>query len=263
MSTPTTERPRPDAKPACLAETYDVALLDLDGVVYVGDHEVPHASAAVGAAKAKGMRFAFVTNNAARTCAEVSAHLRDLGMAADPAEVVTSAHAAAGLLRERFGAGTKILVIGGDGLIAALRERDLAPIHSLDDRPEAVVQGFHPSVDWPMLAEGAYAVAKGLPWLATNADATLPTPRGEAPGNGSLIAAIRTATGSSPEVAGKPEAPIFHEAISRANATRPLVVGDRLDTDIAGANNANLDSLLVLTGVSTATDTVLDRKSVV
>lgn len=240
-----------------LSQLYDVALLDLDGVVYVGAHPVRHAPQALQAARRDGMRLAFVTNNASRPPERVSAHLTDIGVEASPGEVVTSAQAAARMLAERLPDGSKVLVVGGEGLEVALRERDLVPVASADDGPVAVVQGFSPHVDWRMLAEGTYAVAAGLLWVATNLDPVVPTDRGRAPGNGTLVHAIRTATGREPLAAGKPEPPMHREAMLRSNATRPLVVGDRLDTDVEGANAAGVDSLLVLTGVTDPDELVL------
>lgn len=239
-----------------LTQTYDVALLDLDGVVYIGAHAVPHAPEALRQARAAGMRLAFVTNNASRPPERVAAHLTEIGVEARPDEVVTSAQAAARLLAEQLPSGSKVLVVGGEGLEVALREQDLVPVAGADDGPVAVVQGFSPKVDWPMLAEGTYAVASGLPWIATNTDPVVPTDRGRAPGNGTLVDAIRTATGREPVVAGKPEPPMHREAMLRSRATRPLVVGDRLDTDIEGANAAGADSLLVLSGVTDPIDVV-------
>lgn len=240
-----------------LAQAYDVALLDLDGVVYVGTDAVEHAPASLEAARSAGMRMAFVTNNAARPASAVAAHLRELGVAADEREVITSAQAAARVLADRFPAGASILVVGGEGLVSALAERGLRAVESMDGEPVAVVQGFHPDVGWRLLAEGTYAVASGLPWVATNTDLTIPTARGLAPGNGTLVDAVRAATGREPLVAGKPEPPMHREAVLRTGAARPLVVGDRLDTDIEGAVNAGVDSLLVLTGVTDPLDLVL------
>ncbi|WP_211199011.1 HAD-IIA family hydrolase [Phytoactinopolyspora limicola] len=240
-----------------LALTYDVALLDLDGVVYIGPDAVDHAPAALKSARAEGMRLAFVTNNASRPPEEVAAHLTELGVEALPAEVITSAQAAARLLAERVPAGSAVLVVGGEGLTAALEERGLVPVRSLAERPVAVVQGFAPDVDWRALAEGSYAVASGLPWVASNVDRTVPTPRGLAPGNGAFVDAVRAATGRDPVVAGKPEPPMHREAMVRSGAIRPLVVGDRLDTDIEGAVRAGVDSLLVLTGVTSPAQLVL------
>ena len=237
-----------------LATRYDVALLDLDGVVYVGRDEVAGASAALAAARARGMRLAFVTNNAARSPSVVAAHLSELGVPATPDEVITSAQAAAHYLAERLPAGARILVLGTTGLVEALTERGLVPVSSADDQPAAVVQGYSPDANWQMLAEGAVAIRRGVPWVATNLDATVPSPRGPLPGNGSLVAALRHATGVSPVSTGKPDPTMHRETVERSRAERPLVVGDRLDTDIEGANAAGCASLLVLTGVTTASD---------
>lgn len=240
-----------------LCEAYDVGLLDLDGVVYVGQLAVPHAAASLHEAGARGMRFAYVTNNAARTPHAVVQHLRDLGMAADDADVVTSAQAAATMVVTVVEPGSHVLVVGGAGLVEALEERGLVPVRSADDDPAALVQGFSPDVDWKQLAEGALVLARGVPWIASNLDLTIPTPRGKAPGNGALVNVLRQATGREPQVAGKPELPLHAEAVRRSGATRPLVVGDRLDTDIEGAVRARTDSLLVLTGVTSAVEAVL------
>lgn len=246
-----------DGRVSELTRIYDVALLDLDGVVYIGEHPVDHAPEALSSARDAGMKLAFVTNNASRPPEVVAEHLVDIGVQAAPSEVVTSAQAAARVLAEKLEPGTKVLVVGGAGLEAALQEREFRPVRHLADEPAAVVQGFDPSVDWYSLAEGSYAVASGLLWVATNVDATIPTPRGRAPGNGALVDAVRTASGRDPVVAGKPEPPMHREAIARSGALRPLVVGDRLDTDIEGANAAGADSLLVLTGVTDAVELVL------
>jgi HAD superfamily hydrolase (TIGR01450 family) len=233
-----------------LVERYDAGLLDLDGVVYIGPNPVAHAAESLAAARAQGMRLAFVTNNAARTPAAVAAHLTELGVAADPGEVATSAQAAARLVAGLVAPGSPVLVVGGEALEEALRDRGLRPVRSADDGPSAVVQGYHPDVGWRQLAEGTFAVRAGLPWVASNTDLTIPTPRGIGPGNGTLVAVIRLATGAEPLVAGKPELALHRESIDRVASTRPLIIGDRLDTDIEGAVRAGTDSLLVLTGVT-------------
>lgn len=232
------------------AEAYDVALLDLDGVVYTGQKAVPHAPEALERARGMGMALAYVTNNASRTPEAVAAHLTEIGVPADASDVVTSAQAAARLVAERFPAGSPVLAVGGEGLVAALRERGLEPVSSAQDDPVAVVQGFAPTVDWALLAEASYAVGAGVPWFASNLDLTIPTERGIAPGNGALVGVVRAATGAEPVAAGKPELPLHRESMLRTEAKRPLVVGDRLDTDIEGAVNGGVDSLLVMTGVT-------------
>ena len=237
-----------------LAEAYDTALLDLDGVVYRGPEAVPHAAEALREAESFGMRRAYVTNNASRTPETVAEHLNELGVPARPAEVVTSAQAAARMAHACVGDGGRVLVIGGAGLHAAVTELGLRPVASADDLPDVVVQGFSPDLGWKDLAEATYAVRRGVPWIATNTDTTVPTARGIAPGNGTLVAAVRAASGVVPQVAGKPELPLHRESILRSGARRPLIVGDRLDTDIEGAVRGHTDSLLVLTGVTTIAD---------
>ena len=240
-----------------LADVYDAALLDLDGVVYLGGTAIPGAAEALRKAQAEGMRLAYVTNNAFRTPAAVAALLVSMGAPAEPADVVTSAQAAARLLAERLPAGAPVLVVGGTGLRMALRERGLRPVSTAADKPLAVVQGYAPGLSYSALAEGGMAVAAGALFVASNADTTLPGRRGLAPGNGSLIQVIATATGVRPLVAGKPEPPLHRETVLRTGAKHPLVVGDRLDTDIEGAHRVGTDSMLVLTGVTGPAEAVL------
>jgi HAD superfamily hydrolase (TIGR01450 family) len=234
-----------------LTQAYDTALLDLDGVVYAGPHAIEHAVESLAVARGAGMRLAYVTNNASRPPRAVAEHLTELGIPAEAGDVINSAQAAARLVAEKVPAGSRVLVVGGAGLVEALAEHGLVAVRSLDDDPAAVVQGYDPSVGWHELAEASYAVGRGLPWVASNLDMSIPTARGIAPGNGTLVAAVRAATGVEPEVAGKPLPPMHRETVIRTGARRPLVVGDRLDTDIEGAFNGGVDSLLVFTGVTT------------
>lgn len=234
-----------------LCQHYDLAMLDLDGVVYIGAEAVPGAKSALNAAREAGMALAYVTNNASRPPADIAEHLRELGMpGVKDADVVTSAQAVAHLIFDAVPRGSEILVVGGLGLYEALEERGLRGVDTFGKDTAAVVQGFHPDVSWRLLAEGTYAVNAGLPWFASNLDLSVPTPRGVAPGNGALVQLIAGATGKHPVVAGKPEAALFAETTERIGGVRPLVVGDRLDTDIEGATNVGVDSLAVLTGVS-------------
>src|SRR4051794_38014714 len=212
-----------------LATRYDVALLDLDGVVYRGADPVPGAPEALAAARATGMRLSFVTNNASRPPEAVADHLEQLGVSAAPDEVVTSAQAAATMLVQLIGVGGLVLVIGGQGLRAAVAEVGLVSVPSYDavPRPQAVIQGFSPDLQYEDLAQATLAVAAGATWVATNTDTTLPTARGLQPGNGTLVAAVAAATGRRPLVAGKPERALVDEAVRRCGATHPLCVGDR------------------------------------
>ncbi|MFJ8887228.1 HAD hydrolase-like protein [Streptomyces sp. NPDC102402] len=246
-------RSRPLGSAVALSEAYDTALLDLDGVVYAGGHAIVHAVGSLGSARAGGMHLAYVTNNALRTPDAVAEHLTELGVPADPADVITSAQAVARLMADQLPPGAKVLVVGGEGLRVALRERGLVPVESADDDPAAVAQGFGgPDLPWGRFAEAAYAIRRGAVWFASNTDLTIPGARGIAPGNGAAVEVVRIATGAEPQVAGKPLPPMHRETVLRTGAKRPLVVGDRLDTDIEGAFNGGVDSLLVLTGVTDA-----------
>ncbi|MEU2119082.1 HAD-IIA family hydrolase [Streptomyces sp. NPDC016459] len=246
-------RKRPDGSAVPLSKAYDTALLDLDGVVYAGGEAVPYAVEALAAARAGGMHLAYVTNNALRTPDGVAEHLTELGVPAEAGDVITSAQAVARLIADDVPPGARVLVIGGEGLRVALRERGLVPVESADDEPVAVVQGYGgPDMPWARFAEAAYAVGRGVPWYASNTDLTIPGARGIGPGNGAAVEVVRIATGgrAEPKVAGKPLPPMHRETVLRTGARRPLVVGDRLDTDIEGAFNGGVDSLLVLTGVT-------------
>ncbi|MGW4053915.1 HAD hydrolase-like protein [Streptomyces sp. NPDC004779] len=251
-----TERSRPGGSAVALSRAYDTALLDLDGVVYfAGGAAIPYAVDALVAARDGGMRLAYVTNNALRAPDTVAGHLTELGVPAAAEDVVTSAQAVARLIAEDVPAGSRVLVVGGEGLRVALRERGLVPVESADDEPVAVVQGYGgPELGWGRFAEAAYAIGRGVPWYASNTDLTIPGARGIAPGNGAAVEVVRIATGGrvEPKVAGKPRPPMHRETVLRTGARRPLVVGDRLDTDIEGAFAGGVDSLLVLTGVTDA-----------
>lgn len=234
----------------------DVLLADLDGVVYTGPGAIPHAIESLNRA-AESIRVGYITNNASRTDASVAAHLTELGLTVAPEEVVTSPQAAVRLLADAVPSGSTILVVGGDGLVDELVKGGYVVTRSADDNPAAVLQGFAPEVSWTHLAEAAYALhpredGVEIPWIATNTDWTIPQARGIAPGNGTLVSAVHTAVGRLATVAGKPETPIFEEATARFSAQKPLFIGDRLDTDIVGANRAGMDSILVLTGVDKA-----------
>jgi HAD superfamily hydrolase (TIGR01450 family) len=233
-----------------LSSAYDVAVLDLDGVVYLGPDAVPGAPEALNQAQAGGMHLAFVTNNAARPPASVGRHLRDLGVDAHDGDVVTSAQAAARLLAGQLDKGSKVFLLGGAGLEEALRERSLVPVLEPTDDVEAVVQGYGPDLLWKQVMQGAVLVRSGLPWVASNTDMTIPTAAGVAPGNGALVRLVAEFAEREPQVAGKPMPPLFEETLERVGGERPLVIGDRLDTDIRGAVTMGWDSLLVLTGVT-------------
>ena len=139
-----------------------------------------------------------------------------------------------------------MLAVGGAGVWEALDEVGLLGVGSADDQPVAIIQGWGGDLTWNQLNEAAIAIHRGAHWVATNTDPTRPTDRGIVPGNGAAVAAVTMAVGRDPEVAGKPYRPLMDETVQRLGAAHPIFVGDRLDTDIAGAHAAGLDSMLVL-----------------
>ena len=236
-----------------LAQQHDCLLLDLDGTAFRGHEPTPGA---VQTLAGLDCRVLFVTNNASRDAGQVAGHLCELGFTARPEDVVTSAQSAAKLLAGQLSPQDKVLVVGTDALAGEIRDVGLTPVRLFADDPVAVVQGHSTETSWPDLAEAALAIRAGALWVAANVDKTLPSERGLLPGNGSMVAALRTATDSEPQVAGKPSPVLMADALSRGDFRTPLVVGDRLDTDIAGANAADLPSLMVLCGVNTAADVI-------
>lgn len=222
-------------------------------MLYLGEEPVPHAAPSVAAARGAGMRFAYVTNNASRSPASVADKLTALDIPAEADEVVTSGQAAARTLAERLPPGAVVLVVGTQALADEVRAVGMVPVRTVAEAgaagPAAVVQGLAPCTSWTDLAEAAVALHGGALWVAGNADATLPTTRGPVPGNGAFVAALRLVTGLEPLVSGKPDPSLHRASVERVGARRPLVVGDRLDTDVLGAVRGGADSLLVLTGV--------------
>ncbi|PYF99124.1 Haloacid Dehalogenase Superfamily Class (subfamily) IIA [Georgenia satyanarayanai] len=239
------------------ADSYDVALYDLDGVVYLGDEPVTHAPAAIQAAAARGLRPLYVTNNSSREPEDIAAQITGFGIPCEPQEIVTSAQSVALLLQDELEPGARVLPVGGQGLRTALSAAGFELVTSAADAPAAVVQGFAPDLGWRDLAEAAYAVGAGARHVATNLDGSIPKERGVAPGNGALVRAVVEATGIEPLASGKPLPAIYHQAADRLGASSPIAVGDRLDTDLEGARAAGMPGLLVLTGVTTARDAVL------
>lgn len=232
-----------------LSRGYDLAMLDLDGVVYIGQDAVPGAAAHLASARQDGMRLAFITNNASRPPAQVAGHLRELGVDAAAEDVVTSAQAAARVLVDRYGAGARVVCLGAAGLRDALQAVGLVDVGA-DEDAVAIATGYGPDVRWADIMRAAVRIRDGLPWVASNTDATFPAAFGVAPGHGVQVDMLRRFSGVEPTVAGKPARPLLDETVRRMGGRRPLMVGDRLDTDIEGARQAGFDSLLVLTGVT-------------
>lgn len=227
---------------------------DLDGVVYAGPKVIDHAVESLNAAIADGVDVIFATNNASREPSAVSEHLMELGVSTDAQHVINSSIAGAHVLRDSIPAGSSVLAVGGSGVATALRDEGFEAItaEGVGGRQvAAVMQGYGPDVKASDLAAAAYAIQGGATWVATNTDKTLPTDRGQAPGNGSLVAAVRYAVDDDPKVAGKPMPVMYDLAAERMGLPREQIVGigDRLETDIEGANRGGYESVLVLTGV--------------
>lgn len=231
-----------------LADPYDPILFDLDGVLFRGPEVVPGGPETLAALRADGHRLAFVTNNSARTPEVVAEMLRGLGYRADPAEVVTSALATAELLASRGCANA--FVIGEEGIRRALAEAGIELLDGEPERAECVVVGWDRQVTYRKLCRACLLVQRGAALVATNDDRAYPAPEGLWPGAGALLAVITATTGATAEVVGKPHPHLYRAAVRRVGDGRPLVVGDRLETDIAGANALGWDSVLVLSGVT-------------
>ena len=236
---------------AKLWNTYDTLLADLDGVVYEGKQAIHNAVESINALQSAGVAVGYVTNNSSRKPQTIAEQLVGFGLHAKPQEIIGSAQTGTELLATLIPAGSKVLVVGGEGLRSRVAASGFVVVDSADDSPAGVIQGFAPDVAWKHLAEAAFAIQNGAKWVATNSDWTLPQERGMAPGNGTLVSAVHTAVGQLPLVAGKPEPAIFHTALRQFETHAALFVGDRIDTDITGANRAGIDSALVMTGVST------------
>ena len=240
-----------EAVVAKLWGTYDTLLADLDGVVYEGKQAIEHAVESINSLQSAGIAIGYVTNNSSRRPQTIADQLNGFGLNVAAEHIIGSAQTGTELLATLIEPGSKVLVVGGEGLRSKVAEAGFIVVDSADDQPSGVIQGFAPDVAWKNLAEAAFAIQNGAKWVATNSDWTLPQERGLAPGNGTLVSAVHTAVGQLPLVAGKPEPAIFHTALKAFGTKSALFVGDRIDTDITGANRAGIDSALVMTGVST------------
>lgn len=232
-----------------LLECYDLAMFDLDGVIYVSGRAIDGVAERLQRVRDAGVHLAFVTNNASRTPEKVAANLTTLGVEANAADVVTSAQAAARVIKDRFGDGARVLLLGGPGLEAALSDEGIE-VTTEPTEAAAIVSGYGPDVLWKDIMRAATLIRDGLPYVASNTDLTIPTDFGLAPGHGILVRTLSEFAGVEPIVAGKPARPLMDETIRRVGGDRPLMVGDRLDTDIEGAHVVGVDSLLVMTGVT-------------
>lgn len=230
---------------------YDTVLCDLDGVIYEGAHSIVDAVETINVFKSRDIPVGYVTNNSSRKSQTIADQLAGFGIAALADDVIGSAKTGVDILQTMIVPGAKVLVVGGEGLRSRVIEAGFELATSSDDKPAAVIQGFDPSVAWTDLAEASYSINNGAKWVATNQDWTIPREKGIAPGNGTLVSAVHTAVGQLPVVAGKPEPAIFKTALAHFESKQAIFVGDRIDTDIRGANRAEIDSVLVMTGIAT------------
>jgi HAD superfamily hydrolase (TIGR01450 family) len=243
-----------------LISSYDMALFDLDGVIYLGDAAVPGAAETIVALHERGIKVGFVTNNAARSPRTVAEHLVSLGIPAGPEDIVTSAQAVARLMADHLPSGASVLVTGSPALADEVRAVGLVPVATPGEHPAAVVVGFWPQLTWSEINDACFAVQAGAVWYGCNPDLTRPSLQGEAIGLGTMLTAMKaTMPGQEPILAGKPCRPLLDETLRRLGGTHPIFVGDRLDTDIEGAHVVGIDSLFVLSGSHTEADLMAAR----
>jgi HAD superfamily hydrolase (TIGR01450 family) len=224
-------------------------LLDLDGVVWLAGEPIPGSVAAVARLRAAGERVVFVTNNSNPVRAAQEGRLAGIGIGAD-GDVVSSADAVAGLLEP----GERAFVAGGPGIVEALERRGVVVSTDGEDPVDAVVVGFHREFDYEGMRVAATLVRRGARLLGTNDDATYPTPDGEIPGGGAILAGIARAAGAEPVIAGKPFAPMVDAVRSLVGDGPHVMVGDRPETDGAFARRLGATYALVLSGVTAAGD---------
>lgn len=232
-------------------DQFETLLLDLDGVIYEGNNKIVDAVESITTLSETGIKVGYVTNNSSRKPETIADQLRGFGLTLSAEKIISSAQAGVELLERMIPAGSKVLVVGGEGLRFEVVNAGFELVKLSDDMPAAVIQGFAPDVGWNDLAEASYSIQGGAKWVATNQDWTIPREKGLAPGNGTLVSAVHTAVGQLPVVAGKPERAIFETAMRKFATKSAIYVGDRLDTDVVGANKAGLGSGLVMTGVTT------------
>lgn len=243
-----------------LVSGFDAVLADLDGVIYEGGKAIAHAVESINRLLGGGIKVGYVTNNSSRKPETIAEQISGFGIQVSPDDVVSSGQTGVELLSTLVPAGAKVLVVGGEGLRTYTQAGGFVLVNDSTDLPDAVIQGFSPDVGWKQLSEAAYSIQNGAKWVATNQDWTIPQERGIAPGNGTLVSAVHTAVGQLPLVAGKPEVAIFETAKRRFGLQKPLFVGDRLDTDVLGANRSGMASALVLTGICTPKDLLAAKK---
>lgn len=229
-------------------------ILDLDGVIWKGDAPIGDLPSIFGRIRARGLKYVFATNNSTRTSEQYVQALQSIGVEAEPWQVVTSSQSAAHAVAQAFPRGTQVFMIGEEGIRMALEERgfEILPVEEAQ-AAKAVVMGIDRGINFQKAVEATLLVRSGIPFYVTNMDKTFPTPRGEIPGSGAWVSVITTATGVQPIIAGKPFPFLMDLALEKLGTTKEetLVVGDRLETDIAAGQAVGCPTALVLSGVST------------
>ena len=230
-------------------------ILDMDGVLWRDDTPIGDLPAIFSLIYERGLKVAMATNNATRTVDEHLEKLAGLSVTLEPWQIISSSLAAADVLTKQFPDGGGVFIVGENGIQRALEERGFQPIVDPDDQttPVAVISSFDRSVTYQKLSRATLHIRAGVPFYGTNPDKTFPTPQGLVPGAGSILAAIEAATSVEPIIIGKPQPAMMHMALERLGTTpeETLVVGDRLETDIAAGQAASCNTALVLSGVST------------
>jgi 4-nitrophenyl phosphatase len=237
-------------------ERFQGFILDLDGVLWEGETPLPGMAAFLAFLRSHGKAILLATNNASLTPEQYVRKAARMGAEVFPQEVLTSALATADHLRKNVPAGSHVYVLGEDGLVRALSEAGFTIAAEDELGVPVVVVGMDRQLSWKKLANATINIRGGARFIGTNPDSTFPTERGIAHGNGAILAALATATGIQPFIVGKPHAPLFAMALERIGLPKDAVatVGDRLETDILGAQQAGLASILLLTGVTSRTD---------
>lgn len=233
-----------------LCAAYSTIAFDIDGVIHRGGTPTPGVAATITALREQHKTLRFVTNNASKSPQDVADLLTSLHVQCTATEVVTSVQTCVALMEKELPAHAKVFVIGTAALANAVLEAGFE-LASPFTPAAAVIQGFNPNMTWQDLAAACWAIQQGSTWYAPNQDRTIPLDWGQGPGNGAMGLPIQAATGRTPKSTGKPHADMYHRATQHAPNQPALFVGDRLDTDAAGARAAGLTAALVLTGVCT------------
>lgn len=240
-------------------------VIDMDGVIWKADAPIGDLGATFERVRERGLEFVFATNNSTRSSEQYAARLKEFGVEVEPWQVITSSQAVAHVVSQKFPSGTKVFMIGEDGVRIALEEKGYE-ILALEDASmaEAVVMGIDRGINFQKLSEATLLVRRGIPFFATNPDKTFPTPRGEIPGAGAWYSIIVTATDVQPIVAGKPFPFLMELSLEKLGTPKEetLVVGDRLETDIAAGQAVGCPTALVLSGVSTLEEADLWRPKI-